>query len=206
MGIAAGHKNTIAFLAILILFVCGYDAPAGTPIDDFSGNRMLDDRHRNYFLKDSDLKTWQMVRNVNKLHLKPALDHLTKGKPKNAIPELNFVLRYVPNHPKALQLMGVVTRLTGRPKVGEQYFAQAIRVYPDHALTHAQFGNFLIELGRIEEGIERLETARSIQPDMTMVYLWLAEAYHKHGDLEKEREAKGQAQELKKQKAKLSKP
>jgi len=167
---------------------------------------MLADNYKDYFLRDVDRRTHNQVRNVDNLHLQPALMFLSKGKPKRAIPELKFVLRYVPNHPKALQLMGLVAKLTNRSPIADQYYKQAIYVFPKYALTHAQYGKFLVEIGRVEEGIQELETAQSIPPELSMVYVWLTEAYEKNGDHEKAQMARKKAKELEQKGIKPSKP
>ena len=157
---------------------------------------MLAPRYNDYFLKESHRKTHQQVNNVDRLHLQPALSHLARGQPDRAIGELKFVLRYVPNHPKALQLMGVVARLKKKPKIAQQYFEQAVRVFPKYALTHAQFGKFLVDIGHLEHGIEELEKAQALEPDLVTVFVWLAEAYKENGDVKKAKKAEEKAKEL----------
>ena len=167
---------------------------------------MLAPGYKDYFLKDVDRKTYELIRNVTQNHLDPAVVHLSKGKPNRAIPELTFVLRYVPNHPKALQLMGLAARLIKKPPIAERYYKQAIRVFPKHGITHAQYGKFLVDIGQVEEGIQELEAAKSIPPDLTIVYVWLTEAYEKSGNPEKAQIARKKATDLKKKEVKPIKP
>ena len=167
---------------------------------------MLAEHYRDYFQRNVDLKTRQQVNNVNRLHLQPALKWVSRGKPNRAIPELKFVLRYVPNHPKALQLMEVSAKLTDRLPMAEGYYKQAIFVFPDYALTHAQYGKFLVESGRVEEGIQELEKAKSIPPDLRMVHVWLAEAYEKQQDHAKAQIEREKAKALEKAEIKAIKP
>ena len=200
--------SVVAFGCLLFLFPYCSDIPFAIAKRDYIPNSdlRLHNNHKNYFLKAGDVPTRQMVRNVNRHHLKKAIRHLTSGKPERAIAELKFVLRYVPNHPQGLQLMGVVGKLTNRTKLVEQYYAQAIRVFPQYALTHAQFGKFLVDIGRVEDGIEELQKAQSIQPDLKTVFVWLSEAYQKNGDIEEAKMAEERVKELEEGKKNSSKP
>ena len=195
------HMNTSILPALSLSLVVAIFQPV-----EVLAGEMLNDGYKNYFFKDSQEKTYRLIRAVEIHHLQPALKHLSSGHPGRAIPELRFVLKYIPNHPKALQLMGVVSRLSNQSKVAEQYFAQAVRVFPNYALTHAQFGKFLVDVGRFEEGIEELERAQSIQPDLKIVYVWLSEAYQKDGDDEKAKLAEEKVKELESKKKKPSTP
>ena len=197
----------IVFLGLLLFFLpCYSDSELAQARVEDGRKPMLARGYKDYFLKNSHLKTSQQVNNVNHLHLQPALRYLARGEPARAIPELKFVLRYVPNHPKALQLMGVVARLTKKPKIARQYFEQAVGVFPKYALTHAQFGKFLVDIGRLEDGIEELEKAQALEPDLVMVFIWLAEAYNENGDVEKAKQAKEKAKELENKKEETSEP
>ena len=191
---------------LLILSFSLSDVRMAMSQSGYEPSQMLAPGYKNYFLKDSHRPTRQQIYNVNKHHLKKALRHLASNKPARAIPELNFTLRYVPNHPKALQLMGMVGKLTNQTKMAEQYFAQAVRVFPQYALTHAQYGKFLVDIGRFDEGIEELKMAESIQPDLKTVFLWLSEAYQKNGDVEEAKMAEERVKELEGKKKNSSKP
>ena len=200
------HATAVICFASLFFFFSLSDLRIAFSASNYEPSQMLAPTYKNYFLKDSHRATRQQISNVNKHHLKKALRHLASQKPARAIPELNFTLRYVPNHPKALQLMGLVGKLTNRTKMAEQYFAQAIRVFPQYALTHAQYGKFLVDIGRFEEGIEELEKAQSIQPDLKTVFVWLSEAYQKNGDVDKAKMAEERVKELGSKKKNSSKP
>ena len=198
MAKTTSHFKIFYLGLLLCLPFCLSDIPFALAkrdvIPDF--NSRLHHSYKNYFLKESNSATAQSVRTVNHHHLKPAIKYLSSRKPTRALGELKFVLRYVPNHPQALHLMGVVGRLTNRPKIAEQYFEQAVQLFPQYALTHAQYGKFLVDIGRFEDGIGELEKAQSIQPDLKTVFVWLSEAYQKNGNVEKAKKAEEKVKEL----------
>jgi len=113
-----------------------------------------------------------------------------------ALQDLSFVLRYFPNHPKALQLMELLGKITQQPHLAIGYYEKAVRLYPQYALTHAQYGNCLVDIGQTEEGIGRLRRAIQINPKLAVTYYWLWDAYTKIGNLEMARQIAEKAKEL----------
>jgi predicted Zn-dependent protease len=77
-----------------------------------------------------------------------------------------------------------------------RYFEKAIALYPSHAITHAQYGRFLVTIGDLENGIQKLSYSVQMDPKLTAGYVWLTEAYEKKGDLQLTREARERAKEL----------
>jgi tetratricopeptide (TPR) repeat protein len=113
-----------------------------------------------------------------------------------ALLELKFVLRWFPNHPRALQLMELVAKMMNQAYLVIPYYEEAVRLYPQHALTHAQFGNYLVDTGQAEKGIERLQRALQIDPKLAVAYYWLWDAYTKIGNPEMSRQIAEKAKEL----------
>ena len=134
--------------------------------------------------------------------------HLVSGTPfwsyyknidrdySHALNELKFILRYFPNHPKALTLLGVVAKQVQVPMLPIPYFEKALVMYPQHAITHAQFGAYLVEIDKVDRGIEVLKTAVEIDPKMAAAYVWLAGGYKKKGDVSAAAKAQEQAEKL----------
>ena len=114
----------------------------------------------------------------------------------HALNELKFILRYFPNHPKALTLLGVVAIQVKVPMLPTPYFEKALEMYPQHAITHAQFGAYLVEIDKVDRGIEALQDAVKIDPRLGVAYAWLAGAYQKKGDGQLARKAQEQAVKL----------
>jgi tetratricopeptide (TPR) repeat protein len=110
--------------------------------------------------------------------------------------ELKFVLRWFPNHPKALELIGLIAKLQNQPHMAIPYYEKAVRLYPQYAITHAQYGNYLVDTGQAEKGIERLQRALQINPKLAVAYYWLWDAYNKDGNPEMAQQIAEKAKEL----------
>jgi tetratricopeptide (TPR) repeat protein len=113
-----------------------------------------------------------------------------------ALLELKFVLRWFPNHPKALELMGLIAKLQNQPHMAIPYYEKAVGLYPQYAITHAQYGNYLVDTGQAEKGIIRLQRALQINPKLAVAYYWLWDAYTKIGNPEMARQIAEKAKEL----------
>lgn len=135
---------------------------------------------------------------VEKYHLTPSTfwKHYSAREYNYALGELKFVLRYFPNHPEALVLLGGVARLKKTPSVAVYYYERAIMLYPQYALTHGQYGNYLVGIDELEKGMEQLRRAIQIDPKLPIAYVWLSEAYDRLGDSELARQAADKAKEL----------
>ena len=124
----------------------------------------------------------EILPNLRKSFTAP--ENLRQGFLNQALKEINYTLGRLVNHPKALALSASVTKLLGKPRMPIIFYQRAIKMYPHRAFTQAQFGNFLVGLGEIDQGIERLKTAIKLNPKLAMSYGWLAWAYQKKGDLD----------------------
>ena len=113
-----------------------------------------------------------------------------------ALNELKFVLRHFPNHPKALQLTELVAKMSNQPHLAIPYYEKAVRLFPQYAITHAQYGNYLVDTGQAEKGIEKLQRALQIDPKLPVAYYWLWDAYTKNGNVEMARQIAEKAKEL----------
>lgn len=113
-----------------------------------------------------------------------------------AIPDIKYTLDRFPNHPQGLQLMGTVARLTKNPSMAVLYFEKAVNLYPQYALTQAQYGFYLVDINHVDVGIDRLNRATKLDPKLSMAYAGLARAYAKKGDTDRAREAANRAREL----------
>jgi Tfp pilus assembly protein PilF len=125
-----------------------------------------------------------LLYNVERYHLSrdTFFGFYNDGKYNLATEELKFVLRYFPNHPRALMLMESVGKLSGNPLLAYPYYDNAVKLFPQHALTHAQFGSYLKNIDQVDAGIARLKEALEIDPQLALAHAWLSEAYAKKGD------------------------
>lgn len=193
-------KITIAYLFLLAFIVVSdsvgyYDqGPNKTPL-------LCD-----YF--DNDPKIQDLVRNVETHHLysTPYLSGrirtysvkniIAEGNYDLAIKELHYVLERICNHPKALEMVGDLAIIVKDPMLGVFYYKRAIMLYPQYAITHYQFGSFLVSIGQLEEGIEELKQAVDIEPSLTAAHAMLSKAYARKGDVEHARMAEEEARKL----------
>jgi tetratricopeptide (TPR) repeat protein len=110
--------------------------------------------------------------------------------------QLKFVLRYFPNHPRALELMGLVAKMMNQPHLAIPYYEKAVGYFPQYAITHAQYGNYLVDTGQAEKGVEKLQRALQIDPKLPVAYYWLWDAYTKIGNREMAQQIAEKAKEL----------
>ena len=135
-----------------------------------------------------------LIHNVEANHVKHILPNikvayrlhpnLKKGRLEQALREIEYTLHRIVNHPKALALSATVASMLDRPNLPITFYQKAIHMYPKRAMPHAQFGNFLVSVGKVEEGIERLKIAIKLNPKLGVAYSWLAWTYHEKGELE----------------------
>ncbi|WP_447968782.1 tetratricopeptide repeat protein [Nitrospira sp. M1] len=160
--------------------------------------------YHDYYQLKNDRHIGQLVRLVESAHTKRILPLLQQSfkRPghkehylRQASREIRYTLDRLVNHPKALALSATVGNLMGQPNLPVNYYQRAIKMYPKHAITHAQFGNFLVGIGEFEDGIERLKIAIKINPKMAASYGWLAWAYQKSGENELAQEYSQKAKE-----------
>jgi Tfp pilus assembly protein PilF len=151
----------------------------------------------------------ELLTSVEKYHL--SAENFWKvfreGDNQAAILNLKYVLRYFPNHPEALDLLGLIAKLTKTPSLPISHYHKTLRLFPQHAFTHAQYGNYLAENSvnnvQIKEGIANLEKAIEMNPKLAVAYAWLANAYYKTGNSELALQSAKKAKELDYQDEKL---
>jgi predicted Zn-dependent protease len=114
----------------------------------------------------------------------------------NALGDIKYTLDRFPNHPVSLQQLSMVAQMVKNTTLAVNYFERAITLYPQYALTRAQYGMFLVATNNLDAGIEKFKQAIEIEPKLSAGYAGLAHAYTKKGDLEQAREAAKNAREL----------
>lgn len=157
-------------------------APAIPPVD--------------YFLRDVNPHVKNDIFQRERYHMgKSFWTAVREGRLQPALDDLDFVLRYIPNHPKALTIVGFISRSGGNPTIANLYYQRALRRYPHRALTHAQYGAYLADIGKVNEGVARLQKAIVIDPNLVSAHLWLARVYARAGKKELARQAAQRANE-----------
>src|SRR5262249_9340012 len=173
-----------------------------------SGQTHIDDRgegtvNHDYFAARQSDQLSLILRLVETYHLKPCphsqggvYEDMAKGRFDNVKADLTYILERFVNHPTALQLMSPVARALKQPAWPIERFEYALKWYPNHAITLAQYGSYLVEIDNLTAGIEKLELAVSLEPNLVAGYVWLSKAYIKRGDVELANRATQKAREL----------
>jgi tetratricopeptide (TPR) repeat protein len=150
----------------------------------------------NYFNPDNDPHITWLIGDVELNHLKLAIESMRHGWLQEAYKDLNFILIRFINHPQALAYMGMLGKMMNKSTLVLPYYEHALTVYPEFALTQAQFGNYLVEINRVDDGIARLKLAIEKDPKLVPANVWLAKAYAKKGNIELARQFENQAKAL----------
>jgi tetratricopeptide (TPR) repeat protein len=127
---------------------------------------------------------------------KPVMQLIKEASYVHAFGELKYVLDRIPNHPRALQIVSFLSRLTKKQSVAVGYFEKALGLYPQYAITHAQYGSFLMDIGTLDGGIEQVKQAIELDPKLAAGYALLSRAYLKKGDNNLAQEFEQKAREL----------
>lgn len=105
------------------------------------------------------------------------------GKYEEPQGDCEYVLARFPNHPRALHLIGEIAKAKNDVSLAIPYFENALRLYPQYAFTHAQYGDYLIGIGLYAAGVGQLREALRIDPKQFQAKAWLTEALAKHPEL-----------------------
>jgi tetratricopeptide (TPR) repeat protein len=106
--------------------------------------------------------------------LRSALEHHQAGRFAAAEAAYRQILAEVPDHPDALNLLGLLAHQVGRNDAAEELIRRAIRLAPGHAHGHLNLGNVLQAMGRLDEAIASFRHALDLDPA-------LAEAHNNLG-------------------------
>lgn len=179
--LAASIESAGARIALLAaacwLFACGpvNEGLAQVAAPDGSTSGVGSQAH-DYFARDRDPNTAALLRTVEQYHLSDSFWRLyRKGEFGSARSDLQFVLQWFPNHPKALQLIAYDPNVKLDPSQVIQQFELANRLFPGHAFTYAQYGRYLTSIGRRSIGLELLDEALQADPDLVAALAWRAE-------------------------------
>ena len=137
---------------------------------------------RDYFTAEEDPQAQSDLEVNDEHHTNLVLGWIRDARFDRALADIYYVLERWPNHPRALLLLEMVARLSYAPNLPLFHYERALNLYPNYALTHAQFGHYLVEIGKIDLGIHSLKRAVEIDPQLRAAHVWLSQAYDKHGD------------------------
>jgi tetratricopeptide (TPR) repeat protein len=183
-------KRLSLLVAVLILFSAAAYAADG--IDHGQTGTL----NLNYFNPENDAHITWLINDIETYHLKPAINSIREGRLQQAYIDLDYLLLRFINHPQGLAFMGMLAKMMKKTAMPLPYYERALAIYPEYALTRAQFGDYLVEIGHVDEGIEQLKSAVDKDPKLVPANVWLAKAYTKKGNLALARQFQDQAKAL----------
>jgi tetratricopeptide (TPR) repeat protein len=120
----------------------------------------------------------ELLEAVEKYHLGPGVQHMSRGYYTGAFKDFSFILNYFPNHPRVLLLMTELCRKWKNPQcVAENYFERALKVNPGAPGALIAHGIYLQRQNRLDEAIASYEKALEAAPDSVNAHYNLGLAY-----------------------------
>lgn len=108
---------------------------------------------------------------VERAHFTAEVEAGVKGSTSYLGQDLNYTLRAVPNHPRALSTLSQIAVRRKAVKIDhmmypvECYFDRALRFAPDDGVVKAIYGSYLHSAGRANEALKMLQAAVELLPE-----------------------------------------
>ena len=105
-------------------------------------------------------------------HFPPSVETLIRGARGYIGADIDYTLRAIPNHPRALLAMSRLgiklktERPAGALYTGECYFARALEFAPDDPMPRLIYAIYLKDRNRKAEALEQLDTSAKLQKEM----------------------------------------
>jgi tetratricopeptide (TPR) repeat protein len=119
-----------------------------------------------------------MIENIEATNIEPALDealrHHQAGRLERAVPIYRQVLSMVPNHARALHLLGVAEHQTGHQAAAIALMEQAIEQLPGSAELHNDLAQAYLASDRVDEAMRACRRAVELKPEYTDACMCLA--------------------------------
>jgi predicted Zn-dependent protease len=170
-------RSNPLWIAALLCVTLGFPSSANAQSPRQERNLTGSLINQDYFTAEHYPEVQNMLALVTKFHSGERVwQNFHNGDYTSVLGDCEFLIRYFPNHPGALNLFAAVGMATNRPGYAIKYFEEALREYPRHAYTHAQYGHYLVEIGAIRAGIQELQEAVRMDPNLLIARAWLADA------------------------------
>lgn len=101
---------------------------------------------------------------------------------KTGMEELDFILRWIPNHPRALLLLSKLTTAFDRALEADKYFEEAIKFGPQYVGSYGVYGIHLYKSGRFKESIKKFNSALAINSESSEIHYNIGLTYFEIGD------------------------
>ena len=134
--------------------------------------------NNDYYVAHANKYTSELLASVEKYHLQPCSEGPTTRRFESALSECDFILRYFPNHPRALVYMAEICAAWQSPRcIPERYFELAVNVNPNVANTFIAIGISLLRAKKAKEAVTSLERAVALNPNSLNAQYNLGLAY-----------------------------
>ena len=109
-------------------------------------------------------------------HVNLAIIHANNENNAAAMSALDAALALNPNHPAALNQMGMLLRRNGKLLEAEAAYLKAVTVSPDYALAHYNLGVLNeLYLQRLDVALQHFETYQKLVGEDKQVEKWIAD-------------------------------
>lgn len=138
----------------------------------------------------------QLLHNVEQAHLVPGIRQLAEGDFRHAHNSLDFVLRWYPNHPRALNLYSQLAMKRGQPDSALAYLDYALRFRPRDLSTHIIYGIHRYRMGDFRKAAGRFREALDLDPQSAEAHYNLGLTYVELREYDKARAQARKAYDL----------
>ncbi|MBF0358169.1 MAG: tetratricopeptide repeat protein [Magnetococcales bacterium] len=102
-----------------------------------------------------------------------AVEHFSAGRNSEADQLCTAIIKAIPNHVDAINLLGVIAQKVNRHDLAVQQFKQAIEINPGWVMLYYNLGISLHRLGRIDEAVKIMRTALEKDPGNSQISEYL---------------------------------
>jgi tetratricopeptide (TPR) repeat protein len=166
-------KSIHLFGAMLLVLLINSTPSIAADFKPFQPNPS--NNQNDYF--SSDLAVSKRVRTVEHHHWEKARQHKERGAWNYAFDDIDFMLRYVPNHPHALMQMSEIGIAAGQPDTARRYLDYAIQYRPKNVSSHVIYGIHLHRTGHYQEAVEHYTQALKLDPTASETHYNLGLSY-----------------------------
>lgn len=130
---------------------------------------------------------------VEHAHFTADVENGIKGNTSTLGGDLDYTLRAIPNHHRALATLAAVAlrdheiQIQGMRYPVECWFNRALRFAPDDPAVYASYGTYLFSLGQIDRAGEMFKRGIAYEPDNITLNYNLGLVYFKQHDYDKAR-------------------
>ena len=178
-------KNTLK-IAVSIALMAGAGAAAAAPgQSNYCGELRNAFGPFDYRSRAENVDSFNLVESA---HFTAEVENGIKGTTGAVGGDLDYTLRAIPNHHRALAAMARVgartksLQIPGAKYPVECYFERAMRFQPNDGGVKAEYGNYLYALGKPEKAFPMFKEAAAMSPENATINYNLGLAYYQKKD------------------------